>query len=80
MARVAPFEDHVERYEDWFVKNEFAYQSELNAVKALLPACGKGVEVGVRHRFVCSASVCSFWCGSFHENVGSGRKKGDFGG
>ena len=47
MARVAPFEDHMERYEDWFVKNEFAYQSELNAVKALLPACGKGVEVGV---------------------------------
>ncbi len=47
MARISPFEDYTERYEDWFVKNRFAYQSELNAVRALLPACGKGVEVGV---------------------------------
>ena len=43
---VEPFDKHTFRYEAWFVRNKFAYQSELNAVKMLLPS-GDGVEVGV---------------------------------
>ena len=42
-----PYEHRVERYEDWFEKNEPAYRSELLAVEALLPSGGKGIEVGV---------------------------------
>ena len=47
MAKIEPFEKHYDKYEDWFVRNEFAYQSELNAVKELLPKKGIGVEIGV---------------------------------
>ncbi|MHC1630904.1 MAG: class I SAM-dependent methyltransferase [Methanotrichaceae archaeon] len=38
---------HVDKYEAWFEKNRSAYQSELEAVRALLPVDGKGIEVGV---------------------------------
>ena len=34
-------------YDDWFVRNEPAYRSELAAVKAFLPLCGQGLEIGV---------------------------------
>ncbi|OGR25121.1 MAG: methyltransferase type 11 [Desulfobacca sp. RBG_16_60_12] len=34
-------------YDDWFVRNEMAYRSELAAVKALLPLSGWGLEIGV---------------------------------
>ena len=44
--RIQPFEAHTQRYEDWFEKNQYAYLSELNAVKELLPE-GKGVEIGI---------------------------------
>ena len=46
MARITPFESHREEYEDWFVKNKFAYQSELDALGEMLPK-GKGIEIGV---------------------------------
>ncbi|WP_457621695.1 class I SAM-dependent methyltransferase [Persephonella sp.] len=46
MAKVEPFEEFTERYEEWFEKNRYAYLSELNAVKKLIPE-GKGVEIGV---------------------------------
>ena len=47
MAKIEPFEEHTSRYEDWFEKNKFAYLSELQAVKILLPEIGDGVEIGV---------------------------------
>jgi len=40
------FEEHTKRYEEWFKKNRFAYLSELEGVKSLLPE-GKGIEIGV---------------------------------
>jgi len=47
MAKIGPFEKHADRYEEWFVKNPFAYQSELQAIKVLLPLYGVGIEIGV---------------------------------
>ncbi len=47
MPRAAPFEVHHRRYEDWFTTHEPAYQSELLAVRALLPWQGRGLEIGV---------------------------------
>lgn len=47
MARIKPFEIFPERYEEWFEINRFVYESELQAVKQLLPENGKSVEVGV---------------------------------
>jgi ubiquinone/menaquinone biosynthesis C-methylase UbiE len=47
MARTKPFEEHPLQYEDWFERNRFAYESELQAVKSQLPETGKGLEIGI---------------------------------
>ena len=41
-----PFDEHTNRYESWFEKNQSVYRSELKAIEMLLPD-GKGLEVGV---------------------------------
>ena len=47
MSRTAPFEiDHL-RYDTWFIRHAAAYQSELLAVRALLPWRGLGLSIGV---------------------------------
>jgi len=47
MPKVQPFETHTQQYENWFTANKFAFQSELKAVKKLLPSKGLGMEIGV---------------------------------
>ena len=47
MPKVEPFEKHADMYEEWFVRNRFAYESELQAIRALLPEDGNGIEIGV---------------------------------
>jgi SAM-dependent methyltransferase len=47
MARTAPFDTHHQRYDAWFERHAAAYQSELLAVRALLPWEGLGLSIGV---------------------------------
>lgn len=47
MPKIGPFEKYAGRYEEWFDRNRFAYESELRAVKSLLPPRGMGIEIGV---------------------------------
>ncbi len=47
MSRTAPFDIHHRRYDEWFVHHAAAYQSELLAVRALLPWRGLGLSIGV---------------------------------
>jgi len=47
MAKIRPFEEHTSQYEKWFEINNFAYESELEAVKRILPEKGIGMEIGV---------------------------------
>ncbi|MDS0477134.1 class I SAM-dependent methyltransferase [Natrinema sp. 1APR25-10V2] len=47
MPKSDPFEQHTERYEDWFDTHEDAYQSEVEALERLVPQPGFGVEIGV---------------------------------
>jgi SAM-dependent methyltransferase len=47
VPKIQPFEQNVERYEEWYERHRFAYESELEAVRALLPKEGDGLEVGV---------------------------------
>ena len=47
MPKTEPFEKYALQYEDWFVKNKFAYQSELQAIREQLPEEGWGIEIGV---------------------------------
>ena len=46
MPGTGVFDAHTDDYEAWFELNRFAYESELNAIRALLPS-GKGLEIGV---------------------------------
>jgi ubiquinone/menaquinone biosynthesis C-methylase UbiE len=45
--KVEPFEQYTGNYEDWFERNMFAYEAELQAVRLLLPKSGTGLEIGV---------------------------------
>ncbi|MBW1982316.1 MAG: class I SAM-dependent methyltransferase [Deltaproteobacteria bacterium] len=47
MPKVKPFEKNVARYEEWFARYGLVYESELLAIKALLPQGGSGLEIGV---------------------------------
>ena len=47
MAKIAPFEDFSEEYDDWFVKNNDKYVAELRALSCFIPANSNGLEVGV---------------------------------
>jgi SAM-dependent methyltransferase len=47
MKKYIPFDEHPARYEDWFDRNEFAFQSELKAVREQLPPGKNGIEIGV---------------------------------
>jgi SAM-dependent methyltransferase len=47
VVRVESFEKNVDRYEAWFDRNRAAYESELEALRVLLPKSGEGLEVGV---------------------------------
>lgn len=47
MPITEPFEQYSTEYENWFEENRFAYQSELAALKELIPDHKKGIEIGV---------------------------------
>ena len=47
MPRISPFERHTEQYDEWFDKNRWVYEAELRAVKAMMPAGGRGLEIGI---------------------------------
>ena len=47
VARTRAFDENTERYDTWFERHAALYESELAAVRDLLPASGEGVEVGV---------------------------------
>ncbi len=46
MVKSAPFENNIGRYDDWYVRYQAVYLSELLAVRALVPWKGRGLEVG----------------------------------
>lgn len=48
MPKIDAFEKHSDAYDDWFEKNQGAYEAELKAVRQLLPAGDvRGMEIGV---------------------------------
>jgi len=47
MPKIEPFEQYTEQYEKWFVENEYAYHSEIRAIKEILPEFEDGIEIGV---------------------------------
>jgi len=47
MPRIEPFDKYPFRYDEWFIRNKYAYKSELLAIKKQLPKSKNGVEIGV---------------------------------
>ncbi len=47
MPKISAFENNADRYEAWFELNRFAYESEIEALRASIPRGGQGLEVGV---------------------------------
>ena len=41
------FDQYYKRYDAWYDKNQFAYISELEAIRKVLPKKGKGLEIGI---------------------------------
>jgi len=47
MPKTEPFDNYSDEYDNWFVINKYAFQSELNAIKRALPDNGDIVEIGL---------------------------------
>ena len=47
MDRESVFDRAPDRYDAWFDRNPFVYESEMEALRAVLPDRGKGLEIGV---------------------------------
>ena len=47
MAKIEPFENHTQEYDDWFIENKNIFLSEINAVKEFIPLNKNGLEIGV---------------------------------
>ena len=41
------FDKYYKRYDRWYDKNKYAYLSELEAIRKVLPTKGRGLEIGV---------------------------------
>ena len=42
-----PFDIYIDEYENWFIENELIFQSEVLALKQVVPINKKGIEIGV---------------------------------
>ncbi len=47
MPRTEPFDKYSGEYDNWFVLHESVFQSELIAIRKVLPLTGKGIEIGI---------------------------------
>lgn len=47
MSKTKPFDQFTLQYEDWFERNQYAFASELRAIKAQLPTSDNGLEIDV---------------------------------
>lgn len=47
MPKIDPFEKYTVQYDYWFIKNKYIYQSEINAVRKVIPENSCGFEIGI---------------------------------
>ena len=55
MPKTAPFDNNFPEYEQWFDDHHFAFLSEIEAIRKVLPSKGRGVEIGVGSGLFASA-------------------------
>ena len=47
MPKTQAFDNYSDEYDNWFVNNKYTFQSELNAIKKVIPDQGVGIEIGI---------------------------------
>jgi len=47
MAKTKPFDKFSDEYDNWFVENKYVFQSELEAIKKVIPKGKDGIEIGI---------------------------------
>lgn len=47
MAKIEPFERYAQEYDNWFEINNYAFLSELNAIRKVLPQTKDTIEIGI---------------------------------
>jgi len=47
MPKTKAFDNYSNEYDNWFVENKFAFQSELQAIKKALPKSKNSIEIGI---------------------------------
>lgn len=47
MPKIEPFQKHAIKYDRWFEENKYIYQSEINAIKDIIPRFDTAVEIGM---------------------------------
>ena len=47
MAKTKVFDENLNKYEEWFIINEFVYQSELKVIQQTIPHNKEGIEIGI---------------------------------
>jgi len=55
MAKTDPFDNYLSEYEQWFDNNYFVFMSELEAIRNIMSAKGRGIEIGVGSGIFASA-------------------------
>ena len=76
MPKTKPFDDHLKEYEEWFDSNYYGYLSELEAVKQILPAEGRGIEVGIGSGLFSEPLGIKEGCDPSAEMRGKAEKRG----
>ena len=47
MTNTRAFDENAKAYDDWFEAHQSFYESELEAIRSLIPVTGNGIEIGV---------------------------------
>jgi len=47
MTKTRAFDENARAYDDWFEDHKSFYESELEAIRSLIPVTGNGIEIGV---------------------------------
>jgi ubiquinone/menaquinone biosynthesis C-methylase UbiE len=55
MAKTEPFDHYLSDYEQWFADHYFAFKSEIEAIRMVLPSKRRGAEIGVGSGLFASA-------------------------
>lgn len=54
MAKIEPFENYSDRYEQWFIDHATVYISEVQALRKLIPKNKNGIEIGMGSGLFCN--------------------------